>query len=248
MKKSLLRIAESNVQIAALHALKGVYALKGKYTYRLRYEKTPEVRYVSHLDFVRVLNRTVRRSGLPITYTEGFNPHPVMMVAMPLSVGVTSEDEYIDIDFDEKVDEAEVLKRFNDAFGGGFVATAVKCIGEGDLSLKKLDEAKYRVIVEQEGTDVPDIETFLSRDTIVVSKKSKSATKDVDIKNDIKSLEIVKTEGNYIVFDIDVPAGNEYNLKPELVVHAMDKYLDGFNVKFVLAHRTALLCKGQRFI
>ena len=81
----------------ASHALKGGFALKGNYTYRLRYEKTPAVRYISHLDFVRVLNRTVRRSGLPVTYTEGFNPHPVMMVAMPLSVGVTSEDEYIDI-------------------------------------------------------------------------------------------------------------------------------------------------------
>ena len=222
--------------------------MKGKYTYRFRYEKTPEVRYVSHLDFVRVLNRTVRRSGLPITYTEGFNPHPVMMVAMPLSVGVTSEDEYIDIDFDEKVDEAEVLKRFNDAFGGGFVAREVKCLGEGDLSLKKLDEARYRVIAQQEGTDAPDIDAFLSLNEIVVSKKSKSTTKDVDIKNDIKSLEIVKKEGNYVVFDITVPAGNEYNLKPELVIHAMDKYLDGFNVKFVIVHRTALLCKGQRFI
>ena len=222
--------------------------MKGNYTYRLRYKKTPAVRYVSHLDFVRVLNRTVRRSALPITYTEGFNPHPVMMVAMPLSVGVTSEDEYIDIDFDEKVAEQEVLKRFNDAFGGGFVATAVKCLGEGDLSLKKLDEAKYRVIVEQEGTTPPDIEAFLARDTIVVSKKSKSTTKDVDIKNDIKSLELVSVKGNYVVLDIDVPAGNEYNLKPELVVSAMDKYIDGFEVKFVQTHRTALLCKGQRFI
>jgi len=236
------------VWVVVLRVLKGVYALKGKYTYRFRYEKTPEVRYVSHLDFVRVLNRTVRRSGLPITYTEGFNPHPVMMVAMPLSVGVTSEDEYIDIDFDEKVDEDETLKRFNDAFGGGFVAVAAKCLREDDLSLKKLDEARYRVIVEQEGTDIPDIEAFLSRERIVVSKKSKSTTKDVDIKNDIKSLEIVKTEGNYIVFDIAVPAGNEYNLKPELVIHAMDKYLDSFNVKFVMVHRTALLCRGQRFI
>ena len=232
----------------ASHALKGGFALKGNYTYRLRYEKTPAVRYISHLDFVRVLNRTVRRSGLPVTYTEGFNPHPVMMVAMPLSVGVTSEDEYIDIDFDEYVDENIVMQRFNQAFGDGIVVREAKSIKEGDLSLKKLNEAKYRVIVEQKGTAAPDIETFLSRESIVVSKKTKSAIKDVDIKKDIKELKIASIEGNYIVLDIYVPAGNEYNLKPELVIEAMDKYIDGFDVVFVQSHRTALLCDGKRFI
>lgn len=222
--------------------------MKGKYTYRLRYEKTNDVRYISHLDFVRVLNRTVRRSGLPITYTEGFNPHPVMMVAMPISVGVTSEDEYIDIDFDEAVDEKTVMQRFNEAFGGGIVVSAVKRIGEDDLSLKKLNGAKYRVIVEQKGDKVPDIEAFLARDTIVVSKKSKSTIKDVDIKKDIKELKIVCVDGNYITLDMYVPAGNEYNVKPELVVDAMDKYIDGFDVLFVQSHRTALLCDGKQFI
>ncbi len=237
-----------NVSDVVRHALEEGYALKGNYTYRLRYEKTDLVRYISHLDFVRVLNRAVRRSDLPITYTEGFNPHPVMMVAMPISVGVTSEDEYIDIDFDEMVDESIIMDRFNDAFGDGIVVKAVKRILQGDLSLKKLDGAKYRVIVEQKGTKVPDIDSFLSRESIIVSKKSKSAVKDVDIKNDIKSLEIVEADGNYVVLDIYVPAGNEYNLKPELVVEAMDKYIDGFDVVFVQCHRTALLCNGEKFI
>ena len=222
--------------------------MKGNYTYRLRYEKTEAVRYISHLDFVRVLNRTIRRSGLPVTYTEGFNPHPVMMVAMPISVGTTSEDEYIDIDFDERIEEAGVMARFNAAFGGGIVVTAAKVVGDGDASLKKLNEAHYRVIVEQAGTDVPDVDAFLARDAIIVSKKSKSSIKDVDIKPDIKKLEIVSADGHYVVLDMAVPAGNEYNLKPELVVEAMGKYIEGFDVVFVQCHRTALLCDGKRFL
>ena len=80
--------------------------MKGNFTYRLKYAKSENARYISHLDFVRVLNRTIKRSNLPVTYTEGFNPHPVMVVAMPIGVGATSEDEYIDIDFDnEKIDQ-----------------------------------------------------------------------------------------------------------------------------------------------
>lgn len=248
MKKSLRRTAVKNAQTAVRHALKGEYALKGNYTYRLRYEKTDAVRYISHLDFVRVLNRAVRRSELPVTYTEGFNPHPVMMVAMPISVGVTSEDEYIDIDFDENVDEDVIAERFNEAFGGGIVVRAVKQIGKDDPSLKKLDEAHYTVIAEQRGTERPDIDSFMARDSIVVEKKSKSSVRDVDIKNDIKQLEILSAEGHYITFDIAVPAGNEYNLKPELVVEAMDKYIDGFDVLFMQSHRTALLCNGKHFI
>lgn len=222
--------------------------MKGKYVYRLHYEKTESVRYISHLDFVRVLNRTIRRSGLPVTYTEGFNPHPVMMAAMPISVGTTSEDEYIDIDFDEKIEESEVLERFNAAFGGGIVVRAVKIITDGDISLKKLNEAQYRVTAELKKPFVPDIEAFLSRESIVVTKKSKSSVKDVDIKQDIKKLELVRADGEYIILDIAVPAGNEYNVKPELVIDAMDKYIDGFDVDFVQCHRTALLCDGKYFI
>lgn len=222
--------------------------MKGNYTYRLRYEKTAAVRFISHLDFVRVLNRTVRRSGLPVTYTEGFNPHPVMMVAMPISVGTTSEDEYIDIDFDEMVEEQVVLERFNEAFGGGIVVTAVKRVGEGGISLKKLDEAHYRVEVELKEPFVPDIGAFLSRDSIIVSKKSKSSVKDVDIKKDIKKLAVMATEGRFLTLSMAVPAGNEYNVKPELVVEAMDKYIEGFDVVFAQCHRTALLCEGKEFI
>ena len=222
--------------------------MKGNYTYRLRYEKTEPVRYISHLDFIRVLNRTIRRSGLPVTYTEGFNPHPVMMVAMPISVGTTSEDEYIDIDFDESVEEREVLERFNAAFGGGIVVTAVKCVGEGDISLKTLNEARYCVTVELKQPFVPDLDAFLSRDSIIVSKKSKSSVKDIDIKKDIKMLAVSAKEGKYLTLAMALPAGNEYNVKPELVVEAMEKYIEGFDVVFVQCHRTALLCDGKEFI
>lgn len=225
-----------------------VYALKGKYTYRLNYEKTDAVRYISHLDFVRVLNRTVRRTALPVTYTIGFNPHPVMVVAMPLSVGTTSEDEYIDIDFDEKIDERVVLERFNEAFGGGIIVKRAKCVEDSDISFKKLNEASYIVTVEMGNETLPDIDAFLALDSIVVSKKSKSVTKDVDIKKDIKELEIIKHEGRFIRFKIKVPAGNEYNVKPELVINAMDKYIDGFDSVFVLSHRIALTADGKTFM
>lgn len=221
--------------------------MKGNFTYRLKYAKSENARYISHLDFVRVLNRTIRRSGLPVTYTEGFNPHPVMVVAMPIGVGITGEDEYIDIDFDEKLSEEVVYKTFKDAFPEGIDILKAKLVDETLPSFKKLDTASYICEIETCGAKVPDIEGFLAQDEIVVTKKSKSSVKDVDIKNDIKELTLTESGDNYFKFSVTVPAGNTYNLKPELVFGALAAY-SGFELVFVKTHRTALYAEKKRFI
>ena len=220
--------------------------MKGNYTYRLKYAKSQNARYISHLDFVRVLNRTIRRSGLPVTYTEGFNPHPVMVVAMPIGVGVTGEDEYIDIDFDEKLDEAVVCETFKNAFPEGIDVICAKLVDENLPSFKKLDTASYICEIETKGAkDKLCTDKFLALDEIMVEKKSKSSVKTVDIKNDIKELNLLEAGDDYYKFSVTVPAGNTYNLKPELVFSAMATY-QGFELVFVKVHRTALYAEGKR--
>lgn len=221
--------------------------MKGNYTYRLKYAKSENARYISHLDFVRVLNRTIRRSNLPVTYTEGFNPHPVMVVAMPIGVGATSEDEYIDIDFDEKLPEDVVFNTFKKTFPDGIDVLAAKLACESMPSFKKLDMASYVCEIETRGLKEPDLKGFLNQEEIIVSKKSKSSVKDVDIKNDIKELSLLDSGENYFKFFVTVPAGNTYNLKPELVFTALAAY-QGFELVFVKTHRTALLAEGKKFI
>ena len=61
-------------------------------------------------------------------------------------------------------------------------------------------------------------------------------------------LAVSAKEGKYLTLAMALPAGNEYNVKPELVVEAMEKYIEGFDVVFVQCHRTALLCDGKEFI
>lgn len=68
--------------------------------YILKYSRDERVKYISHLDFVRLFHRTVRRTGMNFMFSNGFNPHPIMMVAQPLSVGVTSDCEYMKVGFD----------------------------------------------------------------------------------------------------------------------------------------------------
>ena len=219
--------------------------MKGLYTYRLKYAKTDKVRYISHLDFVRVLNRAVRRSELPVTHTEGFNPHPVMTVALPLSVGVTSECEYIDIGFDEQVLVCDAISRFNEAFENGIEVLDAKILGVDDIPFRDIDTASYRVEIEMESETLPDIDAFMARKDILMDKRSKSGVKEVDIKADIWSLKVSHHNGMFCTLEMTTSAGNTFNLKPELVVAALAKYLPNWECVFMQVHRTGLYAKGK---
>jgi radical SAM family uncharacterized protein/radical SAM-linked protein len=77
--------------------------------FRVRYAKGEPVRFLSHLDLVRALTRAASMSGLPLKFTQGFNPHPKMAYGPPLPVGATGEAEYIDIEFARPVEAGDVI-------------------------------------------------------------------------------------------------------------------------------------------
>ena len=64
---------------------------------RLRFKRGPEIKFISHLDIIRLWQRAFRRAGIPLAYSEGFNPHPRISLAAPLALGVTGEAELMDI-------------------------------------------------------------------------------------------------------------------------------------------------------
>ena len=64
---------------------------------RVRFKRGPEVRFISHLDIIRLWHRALRRAGIALAYSEGFNPHPRISLAAPLALGVTSEAELMDV-------------------------------------------------------------------------------------------------------------------------------------------------------
>ena len=93
---------------------------------RVKFAKTGIMRYVGHLDLMRFFQKAVKRSNLPIRYSEGFNPHQIMSFASPLGVGLTSEGEYMDIDLKEKVDPVAALNSLNDNMVEGLKITGFK--------------------------------------------------------------------------------------------------------------------------
>ncbi|MCX7714644.1 MAG: TIGR03936 family radical SAM-associated protein [Clostridia bacterium] len=212
--------------------------------YVLKYAKGDAVKYISHLDFMRTFSRAVRRSKLPMVYSQGFNPHPIMTVALPLSVGVTSEGEYMKIGFDGDFSPDEIIQRLNASLPDGLCILDVKKAEGKEMDFSKIDRAKYLVDIELKLDISFDIDEFLKNDELVVLKKSKSGEKEDNIRPYIYSMNVDKKEGKMVTISMCLAAGSIYNLKPDTVILAMEKYIDGFAVEFFSVHRLCLLA-GQ---
>ena len=185
--------------------------------YYLRYEKTEKTKYVSHLDFVRMFGRALRRAHLPMAYSEGFNPHPLLGFALPLSVGYTSECEILEIALTEELNPSEIMDRLNSVLPEG---VRILSAHDGKSNMKKLDIALYQVYPEKTPQGIAE---FLSMDEILIEKKTKSGINETDIRSDIKDIKV--TLGK---IEMVLSAGSRANLKPEVVIAAMNKYIPGY--------------------
>ncbi len=215
--------------------------------YVIKYARDERVKYISHLDFIRTFHRAVRRAGLSMAFSEGFNPHPIMTVAMPLSVGVTSESEYVKIGFSEDYSEVEIKERLNKAFPDGFeILKVVKTEGKTH-DFAKLDRAVYLVELEASGADF-DEKAFLQNSELLVMKKTKSGEKEADIRPYIYDFEVTERADGIMKIKMCLAAGNVYNLKPDTVISAMEKYTDGFDADFFCVHRAKLLAGDKELI
>lgn len=215
--------------------------------YILKYGRDDRVKYISHLDFVRLFHRAVRRADLPFTFSQGFNPHPIMTVAQPLSVGVTSDCEYMSIGFEGEFSPKELTERINSALPPGyFILAAQKVQSKKDIDLTKLDRAVYIVEIECEG-DI-DIDAFMKNTSLTVMKKTKSGIKESDIRPYIYDINYIKKEDNIITLEMCIAVGGVYNLKCETVVDAMEKYTDGFKCIFMSVHRKSMRCGNIEYL
>ncbi len=213
--------------------------------YILKYSRDERVKYISHLDFVRLFHRTVRRTSLQFMFSQGFNPHPIMTVAQPLSVGVTADGEYMKVGFDGEYTENEIMSTLNENLPLGYKIIAVKQIFAKEIDLTKIDRAVYTV--EAETNDSPDIDAFMANKELIVPKKTKSGVKDSDIRPHIFGLSQLDKNSESMVLKMTVSAGNDYNLKPETVIDAIKKY-ECADIGFIKIHRNALLEGDKDFL
>jgi len=187
---------------------------------RAVFEKKDRAKYISHLDLNRCMLRIFRRSGLPIWYTEGYNPHPYYAFALALSLGFESSCEILDFNItDDEMSMEEIRDRLNEVMPEGMKIISVK------PQRKKITEiAKAEYVVSLETADpeklLADVKALMASDEILIEKKTKRGFKTVNIKPDT---EIVKCTVNDSALEIvmRLPAGTQMNYNPSLFLDSL---------------------------
>ncbi len=173
--------------------------------------------YISHLDLMKAVQKILKRTGLPLKYSEGFNPHMVLNIANPLPLGIVGKQEFLD--FELKTDSlcfGEVKEKLRLASPAGIVPVEIYT-----ENLKKFNDthnADYEITVCTE--DGEKIREFLAKETIPFEKFSKGKTKTVDLKELIFRYEITDT-GEGVNLSLNCACGNEKTLNPLLLKKAM---------------------------
>ena len=126
---------------------------------RIWFAKEGKVKYISHLDVMRCMSRAVRRARLPLWYTEGFNPHPYMMFALPLSLGFSSQCESMDIRIEGEMTDADIAGRMRDVMPEGLRLLSVRDISPALL----LDALEEKAGVQDVGREITRLE-LLTKD------------------------------------------------------------------------------------
>ncbi len=190
--------------------------------YVLKFAKEGYIKYTSHLDMLRLFKRAFKKAGIQLMYSQGFNPHPKMGFAQPLSLGYTSRCELLEFETVKPYDMKEVQEKLNEMMPMG-----VEILGAAPLKIKAkslagvVDEAVYQVVfpVAAEAADYQTILTdYLAQEEIMAEKRQKKTKKmvAVDIRGKIRDITLgeEKTLTLYLTLD----CGSISNLSPEQVI------------------------------
>lgn len=164
---------------------------------RIKYTKSELLKFIGHLDVMRYFQKAVKRAGLDIAYSQGFSPHQLMSFAAPLALGVTSEGEYFDAEFNSLVSSDEFVRRFNEQMAAGMevkdvillpeqVKKAMSIVAASDYMITILDTVPSD-IKEQLLSYAPHL---LEKESIEILKKTKKNEKVEDIKPGILKLSV----------------------------------------------------------
>lgn len=191
-----------------------------------RFYKHDEIKFVSHLDMQRLFQRAFRRAKLPLSYSKGFNPHPLLSFATALSVGYTSECEYLDIMLDEDIEITEFITKVNNVLPCGVKITEAWSFDECKASLTSLmRRADYEInLTFESAINETELESIISEmlgGEIMVQKKTKGGIKAVDIRPLLNSVEIVRTLDNVAELHVCGKLTAEGGLPVELLLGAL---------------------------
>jgi len=209
---------------------------------RIRFGRGPEIKYISHLDIVRLWQRALNRADMPLAYSEGFNPHPRISVAAPLALGITSEAELMDIVLSRVISPHFFTAAVSQQLPGGIQMEQVQPIPLPMPSLQSLIQfAEYRVEVATEKTK-EEIETgidnLLSLEHLPWQHQRDTGPRKYDLRPLVNDLQLLRWTKGQCAISMRLLCGSNGSGRPEQVAAAL-----GFNEHPSSMHRTRLILR-----
>lgn len=212
-----------------------------------RYEKGEQARWISHLDVKRTLERAMRRAELPLTLTEGHNPHPKLSFGPPLSVGITGDAEMFAIHLDAPLTPDHVKERLNAQLPDGLkVVEAWLLPGyRKKETFGEIDVAEYRVAVHggpgAEGMTAR-IAELMARPELIVERGGDRPERTVDVRPFIVSLSVGNESDGEVELRMRLKTGSHGGTRPQEVIELLKV---GEGESLVRYHRTGLYASAQ---
>lgn len=212
---------------------------------RVFYTKTGTAKYISHLDINRCFQRAMKRAGIPLWYTEGFNPHAYLTFPLPLALGYESLCECVDFRLVEAMEPEEIVRRLNQVMPMGL---SVQKAAEPVYPAGEIAQAAYEIRLSLADTDggraQQILEAFFAQPEIFAMKRTKKGERQVSLKEHLHGL-TMQADGGEVLLQLQMPAGNELNLNPTLVLDAFSQQT-GMLIEDFSVVKTAVFTKDGK--
>ena len=201
---------------------------------RAKYTKTGTMVYLSHLDLVRVFERAFRRISLPMAFTQGYNQHPIISFAAPLSLGVSSTAEYLEVVLSEAVDPNDFINQMNETLPQEIqIKKAVlKAEKQPKSLMHEVALVDYKIRLTAENMTATELQEsltdFLGRETIIIEKKAKPSkgrgrpghkkTRQIDLKTFIHQMSLSSNKDHYFDIRLKILVFDHGTVKPSVVM------------------------------
>lgn len=211
-----------------------------------KYTKLGKLKFISHLDNLRVLQRALRRTGIMAKYSEGFNPHPKLSIAYPLSLGVESIGEIAEVEILSDMEIDEFISRMNDCLPQGMLITeASEYMGTQSVPSMVCSQV-YRFVIthdNQKSVDetINSLPGLLKNDYVITrekKKKNKLIRKELNVTSFISEIEVIGTSQLDVEIRIVIQVSDSGSLKVEEVKNFIYNSLNG--ITGIEIQRTAL--------
>ena len=187
---------------------------------RLRFEKTGRAIYISHLDLMQTMQRAFSRAGYALKYSEGYNPHPQISIALPLSVGAASRCELMDFRLAQEAVLSEIPAHLSAVMPEGIRVLEAYEAQRKCAEIKWLQvEGRFDYDEREPAAMSEALRAFFSRDQIIITRKTKRGIGETDIRPAIDEIAFTATDSG-VSLTARISA-QEPTLNPELLAEAL---------------------------